>query len=619
MDKNTVFGLLTIGAIIVVFSIWTQPNKKQLEAARRNADSIALVQQKAIQEKAKEAAAKDTLKENIKEESKAIGSFSKSIEEKTEFFTLENDVMKIRFTNKGGKPYSVELKNYKTFDKKPLILFSGDSTIFGFNFFTQNNLAVSTNNLFFKLQGEDSAVLASQKNDSIALRLYSNPQSYIEYLYTMKPHSYMVDFKVNLVHMDSIITNNNTTIDLNWQYYVPALEKVKNTEKTYTSVYYKFFQSDVEKFAVTGKDTAERKDIRNRLKWIAYKQQFFSSVIIADNLFENAAVHIKNITDTSERYLDVFSSELGIPYESKPNQTINLTLYYGPNHYTSLKKYKMDLEELVFMGDWRIIKWINRYTIVPVFNFLNNYIGNYGIIILILTIIIKIVLFPLSFKSYFSMAKMKVLKPQIDEINEKIPKEKPMERQQATMALYKKAGVNPMGGCLPMLLQMPILIAMFRFFPTSIELRQQGFLWATDLSSYDSIFSWSTHIPIISEFWGNHISLFNLLMTATTIITIKMQNQANTSQQMPGMKFISYMMPIMFMFLLNSWSSGLTYYYFLVNLITILQNEIFRRSINEEKLLLQLNENKKKPVKKSKWQMALEQAQKQQQTQKKRK
>lgn len=256
---------------------------------------------------------------------------------------------------------------------------------------------------------------------------------------------------------------------------------------------------------------------------------------------------------------------------------------------------------------WGIFGWINRFCVIPIFNFLDKYIANYGIIILLMTIMIKVVLLPLTYRSYLSTAKMRVLKPQIDEINAKIPKDKPMERQQATMALYKKVGVNPLGGCLPMLLQLPILFAMFRFFPASIELRQKGFLWAHDLSSYDSILD----LPFTIPFYGSHVSLFALLMTISTIIYTKLQNDMSTSTQMPGMKFMMYMMPVMFLFMFNSYSSGLSYYYFLANIFTFLQMWLIKRMVNDEALLQKLQENKKKPVKKSRFQQRLEEMAKQ--------
>ncbi len=617
MDKNTVYGLLLIGVIVVVFSIWTSPDKKQMEEEMRQADSFAMVKQKKLEEKMTEqnkaqsalpVSLADSLKiksKHLKDLKEKYGAYANTVEGKKEFYTIENNLIKITFLNKGGRPYSVELKKYKTFDKKPLILFDGDSTIFGLNFSSQATRIISTNDLYFQLKGKENHIFISEKDTakSLILRLNLGINRYIEYIYKLNPESYMMNFDIHMVNLDSIIPQNSSTIDLKWKFFMLCQEKIKSTESNYTNIDYKFYQADIEKFDISAKKSCDSINI-GRLSWLAYKQQFFSSVLITNQYFENATLKISNIPD-SARILKIFDSDIGIPYESKINQTMGFRVYFGPNKYSILKNYGQNLEELVSMGSWRIIKWINRWFIIPIFNFLNNYTSNYGLIILLLTIIIKILLYPLSFKSYLSMAKMRVLKPQIDEINERIPKEKAVERQQATMALYKKAGVNPMGGCFPMLLQMPILIAMFRFFPTSIELRQQGFLWAHDLSSYDAVITWSNSIPI----FGDHISLFNLLMTITTIITIRMSNQAGASaQQMPGMQYMSYLMPLMFFFVLNNFSSGLTYYYFLVNLITIAQNEIFKRSIDEAKILHQLNENKKKPVKKSKFQEKLEEA-----------
>jgi YidC/Oxa1 family membrane protein insertase len=301
-----------------------------------------------------------------------------------------------------------------------------------------------------------------------------------------------------------------------------------------------------------------------------------------------------------------YTSEVGIPFGSGSSNSVNMKLYYGPNSITILKKEGLQLEKIVFLGR-NIIGWISRFAIIPIFNWLNHFIKNFGLIILILTIIIKVVLFPLTFKSYQSQAKMQVLKPMVEELGKKFPKkEDAMKKQQATMDLYKRAGVNPMGGCLPMLLQMTILFAMFRFFPVSIELRQAHFLWATDLSTYDSIL----HLPFMIPMYGDHVSLFTLLMTASTLLTMKMTGSSPGSDQ-PGMKMMMYMMPIMFMLILNNFSAGLTYYYFLANMLTYAQNMISKRFINADAVLATLEENKKKPLKKSKWQQRLEAASKQ--------
>jgi YidC/Oxa1 family membrane protein insertase len=412
-----------------------------------------------------------------------------------------------------------------------------------------------------------------------------------------------------VVGLDDIIDNNIREFVLNWEMYIPQKEKGKQNENTYTNILYKPYQNDVDKFNARSNKDIQTEDL-TYLKWIAYKGQFFSSVLIAEERFLNAEI-ISNKLPEEDKYLKNFKSEIGVAYTGAPASTIPMKFYFGPNHFNNLNQYEeLQLKELVSLGGY-LSKWINQFVIVPIFNFLDNYIGSYGIIILILTVIIKLALFPLTFKSYQSQAKMRVLKPQIDEINERIPKDKAMERQQATMALYKKVGINPMGGCLPMLLQMPILFAMFRFFPSSIELRQESFLWAHDLSTYDAILEWEQYIPLVSKFYGNHVSLFTLLMTVSTMFSMKFNSSTTSTSQMPGMQGMMYVMPIMFMFVLNNFSSGLTYYYILANMITIGQNAIFKLIIDEDEILRKLEAKKAKPHKKSKFQQRLEEAAKQ--------
>jgi YidC/Oxa1 family membrane protein insertase len=427
---------------------------------------------------------------------------------------------------------------------------------------------------------------------------------YIEYKYTLAPDKYMVDFDVTFKSMNDIIASNQNSLTMDWRMYIPQQEMGRQNEENYTTIKYKYFQDDVDGLKMRStKD--EEADITTILSWVAYQDQFFSSVLITNDFFLNGSI-TSTRTVTSPKYIRYFTTELGVPYDPSDASSISMKLYYGPNHISTLRKEGMDLEELVFLGK-NIIGWINRYAIIPIFNWLDNYIGSYGIIILILTIILKIVLFPLTFKSFQSQAKMGVLKPQVEELGKKFPKkEDAMKKQQATMDLYKRAGVNPMGGCLPMLLQMPILFAMFRFFPISIELRQEHFLWATDLSTYDSILT----LPFTIPMYGSHVSLFTLLMTASTLLTMKMSGTTPGSDQ-PGMKIMMYMMPVMFMVILNNFSSGLTYYYFLANMITWGQNIVSKKFIDEDKVLAKLEENRKNPVKKSKWQQRLEDAAKQ--------
>ena len=402
--------------------------------------------------------------------------------------------------------------------------------------------------------------------------------------------------------MSSIIPENQTSLSLDWKMYMPQQEKGRLYEENYSSLKYKYYQEkDVEGPIRATKDV-DNFNVSSRFSWVAYQDQFFSSILIADNFFANGNLTMEK-TPSLDKYIRYYSSEIGVPYESSASSEFDMKFYFGPNHIKTLRKEGDQLEKIIFLGR-NVIGWISRGIIIPVFNFLEKYISSYGIIILILTILIKIVLFPLTFKSYQSTAKMQIVKPMVDDIAKKYPKkEDELRRQQATMDLYKKAGINVMGGCLPTLLQFPILFAMFRFFPVSIELRQQSFLWATDLSSFDSILDLPFNIPL----YGDHVSLFTLLMTVTSILSVKMTNaQSQAGANQMTMKMMTYMMPIMFLFMFNSFPSGLTYYYFLANLITLGQNAITKRMIDKEKVLKTLQENIKKPQQKSKWQKRLE-------------
>ncbi len=541
-------------------------------------------------------------------DSAAHSQFGVSASDSAKFYTIENDLMTMKIAANGGKPYSVTLKNYSAHDGTPIVLFDGDSTIFGFKFFTTDNKLVATDELWFEPVGYDGPVLADKRPASLTMRMTAAGGASIEYIYTMEPDDYMVSFESRFSSLAAVIPANTTSIALDWKMYIPQQEKGRQNEDMYTGIKYKVYQESVENLG--GQRQRQKKSVLSenlmRTDWIAYKDQFFSSVIIADDFFLNASISSSN-TDPTSRYLRYFESEIGVPFAHGDNTGMKMRFYFGPNSYTILKKYDLKLEGLVFLGN-NIIKGINQFVIIPIFNLLNNHIANYGIIILILTLLIKLVLAPLTHKSFISQAKMRVMKPMVDEIAKKFPKqEDAMKKQQATMDLYKKAGVSPMGGCLPMMLQMPILFAMFRFFPTSIELRQQPFLWAKDLSTYDSILD----LPFTIPMYGDHVSLFTLLMTASTIISTRLSNPSGGQEQMPGMKSMMYLMPVMFMLILNNFSAGLTYYYFLANLISIIQTQVSRRFVSESEILKKIEENRKKPVKKSKWQQRLEVAAKQ--------
>jgi len=619
MDKNTVIGIILIVVIFGIFAWVNQPSEVEIAKAKQQRDSIEKVindslktvalQQSTVENSVPTLTSNDSASQVLpdslieKKNEDIYGDFSKAAEGTTKFITLENNKIKIKFSTLGGRPYSVELKEYKTYDSLPLILFDGDSTVFGLNFFSQNK-SISTNNLFFEPNTSDSLLKAVQSSQKITMRLNAGKGQYLEFVYELPPNSYKMKFRINTIGFDKVITNNANFMSLNWDIFVSQQEKGKDFENSYTTVYYKYLDDEVDYLSET-KDSKE--DLRTKVKWLAFKQQFFSAVLMANDFFLSATVSSNKYIGSQKRLIKIFKSEITIPFDRKPSESRDLTFYFGPNHYNTLAKQEMpDLEKLVPLG-WGIFGWINRFAVIPIFNFLGGFIASYGLIIFLLTLIIKLVLFPLTYKSYLSTAKMKVLKPQIDEINARIPKDKTMERQQATMALYKKAGVNPMAGCIPMLLQMPILIALFRFFPASIELRQQSFLWATDLSAYDTIYSWSQHIPILSTYYGNHISLFTLLMTVSTIFYTRINNQMmGSTQQMPGMKTMMYLMPIMFLGFFNNYAAGLSYYYFLANIITFAQMYAIRAFIDEDKIRKQLLVNKTKPIKKSKLQLKLE-------------
>jgi YidC/Oxa1 family membrane protein insertase len=439
----------------------------------------------------------------------------------------------------------------------------------------------------------------------VILRLLAGDDRYIEYKYTLEPEKYSLDFDVTFRNLAEILPANQNSITLDWRMYIPQQEKGRQNEERYTTIKYKYYQDEVAGLRLSSNKEVEEVDLTTKLSWVAFVDQFFSSVIISDDFFLNGSV-VSTKTLTSKKYIRYYTAEIGVPFNSGEETNLGMRLYFGPNHISTLRKEGQDLDKIIILGK-NIIGWINRFVIIPVFNWLERYISNYGLIILILTILIKIVLFPLTFKSYQSQAKMAVLKPMVDEIGKKYPnKDDAMKKQQATMDLYKRAGINPMGGCLPMLLQFPILFAMFRFFPVSIELRQEPFLWATDLSTYDSILNLPFNIPM----YGDHVSLFTILMTISSVITTKMSGQS-AGQDQPGMKVMMYMMPVMFLVMMNNFPAGLTYYYFLANMLTWGQNMITKRFIDKEKVLATIEENRKKPVKKSKWQQRLEAAAKQ--------
>jgi YidC/Oxa1 family membrane protein insertase len=632
-SKNTIIGFLLIFSILIGYYFLTSPSKEELMERQRKQDSVMMAQlqrdslaQIGLNERAKleqQKVPRDSIitKPAISEENDLstlhdqFGSFAKAAEGVEKKYFLENDLVKIGLSSLGGKVVYVELKKFKTWDGLPLILLESDTNQFGLSFFA-NNRTINTTNFYFQpewvngyAKGSDTIRVSGDQQAQFALRLYAsddsifNREKYIEYLFTMKGDNYMLDFSVSFHNLNKTIDAARGYVDFEWSTDLRKQEKHVD-QFNGSTIYYKLNEDKVQYLSESKTD---EKSLRDQIKWISFKQQFFSSALIANNYFVDPIMKVStSTTPPSDRYLRSLYYKIGIPFTGAADESVGMAMYFGPNKYNILRKYKLDLERQIPLGwSFFLMQWINRYAVLPVFNFLGSFGWNYGIVILVLTILLKIVLMPIAYKTYLSSAKMRLLKPEIDEIGLKFPKkEDAMKKQQATMAMYKKAGVNPMSGCIPVLLQMPILIAMFRFFPASIELRQQAFLWANDLSSYDSIWNLPFNIP----FYGDHVSLFTLLMTISTIIYTYLNNQmmGTGTQQMPGMKTMMYIMPIMFLGIFNNYSSGLSYYYFLVNIITFVQMYIFRYVVDEDKLHRQIQENKLKPVKKSGFQARLE-------------
>ena len=634
-NKNTLIGFILIAAILFGWMYFMTPSKEQLAEQRRVQDSIRQVRIEEARldsirmaEQQREAAALAQLADStatsemdsatFADRQTAIlrdkyGVFAAAVNGAEQTFTIENQLQKLTFSTKGGFLKQVELKEYKTYDSLPLISFDPETVKFDLSFFA-NNRIVNTSQFYFQpyLNGRPytGGDMTVAEGDSIVftMRLVSDdPQSYLEYVYTVPSDNYMFGFDIRTVGMKDIIASNADYMSLDWD--IDLMQQEKSLDRfADESVYYRSLKDkDVDHLAVN-KDSEQT--VTNKLKWVSFKQRFFCNVIIAENEFENAKMAMRTRKSNNPRYYKSMSANIEVPYDVKAEtNVIPMKLYFGPNHFKTLRSYQLGLEDQINLGNFFLIRWIN-YGVIAVFNWLSQYGWNYGIVILILTIIIKTLLFPLAFKSYKSSAITRVLKPEMEAINAKYPKEEDaMKKQQAVLNLQRQAGVSPASGCLPALLQFPILIAIFRFFPASIELRQQPFLWADDLSTYDAIISFPKFLGM------DHLSLFTLLMTITTFIYTYVNNKqmdVSSNPQMKPMKWMMYLMPIMFFGIFNNYSAGLSYYYMLVNIITFIQMFAFRRMIDEDKVRETIEENKKKPVKKSNFQKRLEEAQKQQ-------
>ena len=604
MDKNTITGLVLIGILLVGFSFLSRPSEEQIAAQKRYYDSIAVVQQQEEALRAKTEAALANEKEETAADSASL--FFSATKGKEAFTTIQNNLVEITLDNKGGRVYSALLKNYMGQDKKPVVLFNGSDASMNFNFYNKKG-ALQTKDFYFEA--------VNKTDSSVTMRLAADSASYIDFIYTLKPDNYLMSFVIKATGMDGKLAASTNYVDISWSQRARQIEKGYTYENRLADLTYKYTGDDVDNLSASKDD---EKSVSERLDWIAFKNQFFSSVFIAEQDFEKTTVKSK-MEKQGIGYIKDYSAEMSMFFDPTGKQPTDMYFYFGPNHYKTLtaldkgREEKWELNNLVYLG-WPLIRWINKWITINVFDWLSGWGLSMGIVLLLLTIMVKIVVFPATWKTYMSSAKMRVLKPKIDEINKKYPKqEDAMKKQQEVMGLYSQYGVSPMGGCLPMLLQFPILMALFMFVPSAIELRQQSFLWADDLSTYDAFITFPFHIP----FLGNHLSLFCLLMTVTNILNTKytMQQQDTGAQpQMAAMKWMMYLMPIMFLFVLNDYPSGLNYYYFISTLISVVTMIILRRTTDENKLLTELEAKKKDPkqMKKTGFAARLEAMQKQQ-------
>lgn len=586
MKKNNIVGFSLIALIFIVFYLYNTKVYKEQQAEQFRLDSLAQVEQmrlmaeRVLADTGMVAPGKISPEENISNAS-VYGNtlLDEASRQEEQFFVLENALLKIQLSNQGAKPYSVQVKKYKTHGGNPLMLFEGTKNDLSVQFYANQQL--NTSHFYF-------TPVSSSSNSELSMRLYLDSLAYIEYTYTLPADTYMLGLDIRFVGMNSFVSKSVTQMDVHWSLNIPRLEKGYDNEKNYSTVAYKYpNDSKVENMGLRKSEGAE--SLKTRVEWVAFQQQFFSAIFMSDNNFTSGDLAYQFYPpDDPAQLLMYCNAVFQVDFDVTSPTPLPFHFYFGPNHYNTLKSYGREFQEIIPMGG-RFIGWINKWFIIPIFNFLSRYIGNYGLIILILTIIIKIILFYPNHKSYISSAKMRVLKPEVQKINEKYPKqEDAMKKQQETMALYKKTGVSMFGGCLPMLFQFPILFAMFRFFPSSIELRQQGFLWATDLSGYDSILNLPFSIPL----YGDHVSLFALLMGISMYFYSKMnQGQMDTgAQQMAGMNtMMLYFMPVFMVMICNNFSSGLSYYYMLSNVITMFQTWVIRKYfVDDKKILAQL-------------------------------
>ena len=607
MDKNTWIGFLLIAGIIVGFSMLNRPSKEQLAERQRVQDSINLARMAAAEAQRISdslqfvAGANQVQKEEVSAETKqerikaAYGSFAPAAQGEENFVTLANEHLRLTLSTLGGVIERAELLDYHASGDSvnPLCLFRGDEASFGLTLITANNRILQTANLYF------TPVPSEEPNKAVLRLPTTSEDAWLDFVYEISDN-YMVHLALEPHNMHTELAQNVNSLELQWRQLIPQQEQGRKFEERYAQLQYMLVGGDMETLSESKDDNAKESA---RVKWIGYKDQFFSTVLIADDAFASSQFQ-SSVQGKYSGYIKQYTTHTSVPFDLTGKNPTGFRFYLGPNHYHTLKAYddgvekenRLYLNKLVPLG-WKIVSWINTALVIPMFDLFTGWGLHIGIVILLMTLVIKLIILPFVFVSYKSSAKMRVLKPQIDAINEKYPAEKMQERQQATMQLYQQAGVSPMSGCLPMLFQFPVLMAMFWFLPTAIELRGKSLFWADDLSTYDAVFHWGFNLPLI----GDHLSLFCLLMTVCNIAYtyITMQSQA-TDPNMKFMKYMMYAMPLMFLFIFNDYAAGLSYYYLVSLFFTILQTMIFRWTLNDEKMLAEMEANKKKKAGKPK-------------------
>ena len=604
MDKNTITGMVLIFLVLIVFSYLSRPSQEQLAAQQQYYDSIAQVQQRAAELQAKAEAALANERATAAKDSTSL--FFGATQGTTELVSIENNLAKLTLSTKGGSLYSVTLKEYMSQDKvTPVTLFEGNDVSLNYLLYNAQG-AIETSDYYF--------TPINKSEQAVTMRLKASNESYVDFTYTMHPDTYLVDLDIQAVGMNGKLASSNNHIDIEWKQKARQIEKGYTYENRLAQLTYKT-ADDVEEMSASGEDHDE---VEEPVTWIAFKNQFFSAVMISDAGFNNAKFASK-MEERNSGYIKDYAADMNTAFDPTGNQPTQMHFYFGPNHYKILsaldegREKDWDMQRLVYLG-WPILRWINQFFTINIFDWLTKLGLGMGLVLFFMTLIVKIVIFPTTWKTYISSAKMKALKPKVDEINAKYPNEADaMKKQQEIMSMYSQYRVSPMGGCLPMLIQFPILMALFLFVPSAIELRQQSFLWADDLSTYDSFVTFPFNIP----FLGDHLSLFCVLMCVTNLLymmyNMKMQD-TGANPSMAAMKYMNYIMPVVFLFILNDYPAGLNYYYFLSTLISVVTMAWMRYKTDDAKLLAQLEANKKDPkeMRKSGFQARLEAMQKQQ-------